>query len=54
MAELSEKLQVPLDASVIIQSHSPFAELAAHLEHKRVLVVGGEGDRCRQVAETYV
>ena len=54
VADLSEKLQLPLDASVIIQSHSPFAELAGSLENKRVLVVGGDGDRCRQVAETYV
>lgn len=54
VAELSEKLEVPLDPSVIIQSHSPFAELAGALENKRVLVVGGDSDRCRQVAERYV
>ncbi|KAH8423302.1 putative HAD superfamily hydrolase [Aspergillus melleus] len=59
VAEISEKLQVPLDPSVIIQSHSPFAELVrgpdeqSALEHKCVLVVGGEGDGCRQVAEKY-
>lgn len=54
VADISEKLQVPLDASVIIQSHSPFAELAGSLENKRVLVAGGDGDSCRQVAERYV
>ncbi|KAI9367183.1 HAD-like domain-containing protein [Aspergillus egyptiacus] len=59
VAEISEKLQVPLDAGVIIQSHSPFAEMVqgtetqTALENKRVLVVGGEGNRCRQVAEQY-
>ncbi|OJJ39024.1 hypothetical protein ASPWEDRAFT_36737 [Aspergillus wentii DTO 134E9] len=59
VAEISEKLEVPLDASVIVQSHSPFAELvrgpdeASSLENKCVLVVGGDGGRCRQVAEQY-
>lgn len=52
--EISEKLQVPLDATVLIQSHSPFAELAASLENKRVLVAGGDNDSCRRVAERYV
>ncbi|CAG8290644.1 unnamed protein product [Penicillium olsonii] len=59
VAEISEKLQVPLDASDIVQSHSPFAELvkgpdeASALEHKCVLVAGGDGDNCRRVAEQY-
>lgn len=57
VAELSEKLHVPLDASVIVQSHSPFAELVNgadkenSLHDKCVLVVGGDGDGCRRVAE---
>lgn len=60
VAELSEKLNVPMDPSVIIQSHSPFAELVkgvddvSSLEHKCVLVAGGDGDNCRRVAEQYV
>lgn len=59
VAEISEKLNVPLDTSVIVQSHSPFAELvkgvddASALEHKCVLVAGGDGDNCRKVAEQY-
>lgn len=59
MAEISKKLSVPLDPSVIVQSHSPFAELvkgedeASALEHKCVLVAGGDGDNCRRVAEQY-
>lgn len=60
VAEISEKLQVPLDPSVIVQSHSPFAELVhgtdedKALQNKCVMVVGGEGDGCRRVAEMYV
>jgi ribonucleotide monophosphatase NagD (HAD superfamily) len=60
VAEISEKLQIPLDATDIVQSHSPFAELvkgpdeASALEHKCVLVAGGDGDNCRRVAEQYV
>ncbi|KAL3474177.1 HAD-like domain-containing protein [Aspergillus californicus] len=59
VAEISEKLQVPLDADVIIQSHSPFAEMVqgtetqSALENKQVMVVGGDGNRCREVAERY-
>ncbi|OJJ51350.1 hypothetical protein ASPZODRAFT_156255 [Penicilliopsis zonata CBS 506.65] len=59
VAEISEKLNVPLDPSVIIQSHSPFAELvngpdeARALGNKRVLVAGGDEDGCRKVAEQY-
>lgn len=57
VAEISEKLQVPLDNSVIVQSHTPFAELVhgpdTELKDKCVLVVGGDGDNCRKVAEKY-
>ncbi|KAJ5693085.1 hypothetical protein N7462_002508 [Penicillium macrosclerotiorum] len=59
VAEISEKLKIPLDASDIVQSHSPFAELvkgkneASSLENKCVLVAGGDGDGCRRVAEQY-
>ncbi|KAJ9210177.1 hypothetical protein DTO166G4_8189 [Paecilomyces variotii] len=59
VAEISEKLNLPLDPTVIIQSHSPFAELVrgseaqGPLEDKCVLVVGGDGDACRLVAERY-
>ena len=54
--QLSQLLQVPLDTSMFVQSHTPFAELAhangkEGLKDKCVLVVGGEGDRCRRVAE---
>lgn len=60
VAEISEKLNVSLDATDIVQSHSPFAELvkgpdeSSALENKCVLVAGGDGDNCRRVAEQYV
>lgn len=57
VADISEKLKVPLDESVIVQSHTPFAELVhepdTKLKDKCVLVVGGEGGNCRKVAERY-
>ncbi|KAJ6092750.1 hypothetical protein N7486_008039 [Penicillium sp. IBT 16267x] len=59
VAEISEKLNVPLDVTDIVQSHSPFAELVrgpdelSALENKCVLVAGGDGDNCRRVAEQY-
>ncbi|KAJ5156077.1 hypothetical protein N7492_008880 [Penicillium capsulatum] len=59
VAEISKKLNVPLDSSAIVQSHSPFEQLvkgedeASALEHKCVLVAGGDGDNCRRVAEQY-
>ncbi|KAM0798386.1 putative HAD superfamily hydrolase [Usnea florida] len=56
--QLSELLEVPLDTSMFVQSHTPFAELANghgqdNLKNKCILVVGGEGDKCRKVAEGY-
>lgn len=56
--QLSELLEVPLDTSMFVQSHTPFAELAnghvkENLKEKCILVVGGEGDKCRRVAEGY-
>ena len=59
VAEISQKLNVPLNTTDIVQSHSPFIELvngtdeANALKHKRILVVGGDGDSCRLVAEQY-
>lgn len=56
-AELSDQLKVPLDTSVLVQSHTPFAELVhgkngtPAMKDQCVLVIGGEGDNCRKVAE---
>jgi ribonucleotide monophosphatase NagD (HAD superfamily) len=58
--ELSRVLGVPLDAGMLVQSHTPFEGMvkgingAEGLRDKCVLVVGGEGGRCRGVAERYV
>ena len=55
VAELSDKLGVSLNEGMFVQSHTPFAEIAAKdgLLDECVLVVGGEGDSCRQVALQY-
>lgn len=50
--DLSKKLHVPLDISMFVQSHTPFADLDQY-KNKTVLVVGGDGDKCRRVAEQY-
>ena len=52
VADLSRKLNVPLDTSMFVQSHTPFADMA-HYKDKTVMVVGGSEDKCRQVAEEY-
>lgn len=55
--ELAKVLGLPLDTSMFIQSHTPFADLAhgneetAALKDKCILVIGGERDTCRTVAE---
>lgn len=57
MKELARQLHVYLDPSMIVQSHTPFANLVEGdsqregLKDKCVLVVGGQGDKCREVAE---
>ncbi|OCK77972.1 cat eye syndrome critical region protein 5 precursor [Lepidopterella palustris CBS 459.81] len=50
--ELSKKLKVPLDTSMFVQSHTPFEELDEYKD-KTILVVGGDEDKCRRVAERY-
>ena len=55
VAELSHKLSVPLDTSLFVQSHTPFSDLGdqENLKDKCVLIVGGDGAKCREVAEAY-
>ncbi|KAM5475871.1 hypothetical protein MauCBS54593_000553 [Microsporum audouinii] len=59
VSQLSDRLGVPLGPELIIQSHTPYAELVRGkedqepLENKTVLVVGGAGDKCRDVAKQY-
>ncbi|PNS19674.1 hypothetical protein CAC42_7518 [Sphaceloma murrayae] len=53
ISDLRSKLSCPeLEESSIIQSHTPFRDLS-HLQSKNILVVGGEGDNCRHVAQKY-
>ena len=49
--QLSKILQNPVSTDQFIQSHTPMRALAEY--YNTVLVVGGEGYRCREVAEQY-
>jgi len=51
-AALSEELDVEIDPSMVVQSHTPFTLLDEH-KGGTVLVVGGEYDNCRPVAQKY-
>lgn len=49
--QLSKILKSPISTEQFIQSHTPMRALADY--YKTVLVVGGEGYKCREVAEEY-
>lgn len=49
--QLSKILQNPISTEQFIQSHTPMRALSEY--YKTVLVVGGEGYKCREVAEQY-
>jgi ribonucleotide monophosphatase NagD (HAD superfamily) len=55
--ELSKKLGVPITEENFVQSHTPFKQIAEGsetvegLKDKTILVTGGDGDKCRKVAE---
>jgi len=57
VAELSKKFGVPLSEENFVQSHTPFKQLVEGtetvkgLKDKTILVTGGDGDKCRKVAE---
>ena len=57
MSDLSRHLGVPLNVDMFVQSHTPFTQLVEgnkrlpKLKNKCVLVLGGEGNECREVAE---
>lgn len=57
VAGLSKKLGIPLTEENFVQSHTPFKQLVDDsdtvegLKDKTILVTGGDGDKCRQVAE---
>lgn len=52
VADVAEKLKVPLDTSMFVQSHTPFAEMT-DLHDKTILVAGGDGAKCASVARGY-
>ncbi|KAH8706934.1 phosphatidyl synthase-like protein [Phaeosphaeriaceae sp. PMI808] len=49
--QLSKILNNPISTEQFIQSHTPMSALSEY--YKTVLVVGGEGYKCREVAEAY-
>ncbi|KAF2712290.1 HAD-superfamily hydrolase [Pleomassaria siparia CBS 279.74] len=49
--QLSEILHSPISTDQFIQSHTPMRALAEY--YKTVLIVGGEGYKCREVAQEY-
>lgn len=52
--DLRDKLRIKsLRTDSIVQSHTPFRDLK-HLHDKNVLVIGGDGDKCRAVAHRYI
>lgn len=52
VSDLQIKLDVELDTSMIVQSHTPFADMT-DLHDKTVLVAGGDYDKCQLVAQKY-
>ncbi|KAK3400650.1 HAD-like domain-containing protein [Sordaria brevicollis] len=51
-ADLSQQLELEVSEGQFICGHTPMRELSSRYSGS-VLVVGGEGEKCRQVAETY-
>ncbi|KAJ5594758.1 uncharacterized protein N7459_000966 [Penicillium hispanicum] len=49
--DLSRQLELEVSPGQFICGHTPMREMAQH--HHTVLVVGGEGEKCRIVAEKY-
>ncbi|EMC99320.1 hypothetical protein BAUCODRAFT_399460 [Baudoinia panamericana UAMH 10762] len=49
--QLSKQLEIEVSPGQFICGHTPMREMAA--KYHTVLVVGGEGEKCRQVAEGY-
>ncbi|KAF2838430.1 HAD superfamily hydrolase-like protein [Patellaria atrata CBS 101060] len=49
--QLSQQLQIEVSPGQFICGHTPMREMAE--KYRTVLVIGGEGEKCRQVAEAY-
>ncbi|KAF9203732.1 hypothetical protein BGZ49_006113 [Haplosporangium sp. Z 27] len=52
-AQLSKKIGVHISPKQLVLSHSPMRSLVSKYGNKNVLVVGGNGSDCRNVAEHY-
>lgn len=50
---LSSELGVQLTPDQLVQSHTPMRDYAHKYKEKHVLVIGGKGESCRKVAESY-
>ncbi|KAK8022275.1 CDP-alcohol phosphatidyltransferase class-I family protein [Apiospora rasikravindrae] len=50
-ADLSRQMEIDISTAQFICGHTPMSEMST--KYKTVLVVGGEGEKCRQVAESY-
>ncbi|CAG8808197.1 24332_t:CDS:2, partial [Racocetra persica] len=51
--ELSEILNFPIKPSQLTLAHSPMRQLVPMFKDSEVLIIGGAGDNCRIVAESY-
>ncbi|KAI1850342.1 hypothetical protein JX265_002240 [Neoarthrinium moseri] len=49
--DLSKQMEIDISPSQFICGHTPMSEMAT--KYGTVLVVGGEGEKCRMVAESY-
>ncbi|WVQ68148.1 TIGR01456 family HAD hydrolase [Kwoniella botswanensis] len=52
-AALSSELGIRLTENQLVQSHTPIKEYVDKYRDKPVLVLGGKGESCRRVAESY-
>jgi ribonucleotide monophosphatase NagD (HAD superfamily) len=50
-SQISEIVGVRIDPKQVILSHSPMQSLAEKYKEKRVLIVGGRGRKCYDVAK---
>ena len=51
IAQINSILDLSLDEKILVQSHTPLKQFVGTYGDKHVLIVGGDGDKCRQVAE---
>ncbi|KAK7223935.1 hypothetical protein V2G26_011938 [Clonostachys chloroleuca] len=53
VADLSDKLKVPLSVDNFVQSHTPFQQLVGDLHDRNILVTGSNAEKIRTIAEQY-